>query len=276
MTAPRASIGGSAAQLSGLSLRSELFMAPAGSNTAAGWPTMAARFGAAGPGPFAFVARPGGASGFGGTSSFGNQPQLTWVEGGYRGYSINVPLKFTSAAGEWLNSADELFVISAMLRWETVAAPAAGADSGFFVAAWTANVAGSIPNATAGASATARQFGIYRQAVTGAFGFVGVQGNTVVHTPLTHPAGDVRIPIKVEYRIRNAKNGTGARLEVYLNDNFVLSASFAAGNALGLPVNYSGAAEQTLIPIASAGNAERVWCGSWFFSSGPDEAGSLG
>lgn len=237
------------------------------------WPNLAFRAGGVGGGlgPYARVG--GGASGFGGTSGFpvGSSPQLTWLEGpSNRGYAINMPVRLFSQPGEDCPPDQQVFICGGHLKWETTTAPGVGVTVGSFVTAWAGTGASIITNPMTGAAAGARCFGICRQPVTGQFGFAAVNGVTVTFTPLVHPAGDVRIPVWVEYRITNARLGNVAILDVLLNNEKKIRASFIAGNTAGLFSAYASDVQAGLTMTTFAETAQRIWHGQQYFAWGPN------
>ena len=119
------------------------------------------------------------------------------------------------------------------------ALPAAGADQGYFFKATTGAVGACYNNSVAYGAIPAdeRAFGVNRN-VTGGVSIMGGIGR--VTTPLVWPTNDPMQPVQVEYRIFEATvNNPVARLEVYINQGLVLHDNFIAGNALGLPFNFT-------------------------------------
>jgi hypothetical protein len=238
---------------------------------ASAWPPLLTTKGAP-PSPINAYARVGGgADGFGGITSFpaNYTPQTTWVEGqSHKGYPVNIPLRLFSSPTEDCPIQEQMFVCGAMLKWENLATvPAAGIPSGLALTVWNGVPAGIVTNPLGGTAPEARFVGVVRRPTTGAFTLALVDGVNVTYLPLTHPAGDVRIPVMVEYVIRNARLGRAARLTVYVGGVQVFDAAFGTSGLFG---SYDSAAYTGLIMTTFAEAFQRVWCGAQWYGAGPD------
>jgi hypothetical protein len=280
------------AQASGSSRKIEAFANPLdNSNGSTAWPFLGFSRGtkAVSVGPLAtFGGTPG--IGFGGVASaLGYRMNYPYIEAkGNICYPLNIPLRYTCPAGIKASPLEQVFTCSAQLAWNITDAVPAGDDAGFYVVNWTGITGSIFFGITSGiGGALARAFGIGLQPGTGTFGFFGVHGAVATFTPVNHPAGDIRAGVQVEYRIYNAHNGRGARLEVWLNgllgvaaSGLTLSAPFAAGNVFGLPYNQASDSYATMVPVVMndgvviAGPAyRRFYVGDFLYAQGPDEPG---
>lgn len=249
------------------------FVAPpsfiGGPGASTSWPTLVGRVGAISQAPSPGSGS-GGAEGSGGASAFpaNSFPQMAWIEGSrYKGYALSVPLKLFSQAHEECGASEQLFIVEHTMKYEFLTAPGAN-DSGSLFWAWGGTFAGGGHNyINAGNGAGSLAFGLGRRA-NGDFGWFCSQGASVTFIKLAWPAGDIRIPVLIQYRLWNARNGLPARIEVWLNGSKILADTFG-GATLGLPANYLTVGN-TFLHVLSVEAAQRLWAGGYRWACGPD------